>query len=369
MSKCRALYFRCGNEDPCDDARTAHPHAPSLPAVGVKQIDVIVGTKARCIADSCQRCNEEPGCGWCPGYCEGKAGSKAGKCMIGGSSPTFDTCPKSLDGRGFRQCEKSELDLVPIAAGAASAFVVILVLAWRFEMFVRRRHGSVFKYVSKRFGAFKRKMQSLHLYPPDEANYTQFFVLMALLSLTFLVFGILRPGIDADCNFSSEVRARSLSRSRARAHTYAGIHTHLHTQVFLDSAVTVKLLSDKCTIRFLPARKEIFPSPRDYEVSALKAKVALQKHSDITLSLDTCNAENSIIVSNGLPVDVRYKTYFCNIALLVPADFIIPSTVIEDFNGFSTQVRPRVMRALTSLRVLRTRARARARGSEETNYS
>ena len=151
--------------------------------------------------------------------------------------------------------------------------------------------------------------------------------------------------------------ARSLSR--ARSHTYADIHTHLNTQVFLDSAVTVKLLSDKCTIRFLPARRDIFPSPRDYEVSALKAKVALQKHSDITLSLDTCNAENSIIVSNGLPVDVRYKTYFCNIALLVPADFIIPSTVIEDFNGFSTQVRPRVMRALTSLRVLRTQARAR----------
>ena len=168
---------------------------------------------------------------------------------------------------------------------------------------------------------------------------------------------------------STGSRARSLSRSRARAHTYAGIHTHLNTQVFLDSAVTVKLLSDKCTIRFLPARKEIFPSPRDYEVSALKAKVALQKHSDITLSLDTCNAENSIIVSNGLPVDVRYKTYFCNIALLVPADFIIPSTVIEDFNGFSTQVRQRVMRALTSLRVLRTRARARARarGIEVTN--
>ena len=160
--------------------------------------------------------------------------------------------------------------------------------------------------------------------------------------------------------------ARSLSR--ARSHTYADIHTHLNTQVFLDSAVTVKLLSDKCTIRFLPARRDIFPSPRDYEVSALKAKVALQKHSDITLSLNTCDAENSIIVSNGLPVDVRYKTYFCNIALLVPADFIIPSTVIEDFNGFSTQVRPRVMRALTSLRVLRTRARARARGSEETNY-
>ena len=151
--------------------------------------------------------------------------------------------------------------------------------------------------------------------------------------------------------------ARSLSR--ARSHTYADIHTHLNTQVFLDSAVTVKLLSDKCTIRFLPARRDIFPSPRDYEVSALKAKVALQKHSDITLSLNTCDAENSIIVSNGLPVDVRYKTYFCNIALLVPADFILPSTVIEDFNGFSTQVRPRVMRALTSLRVLRTQARAR----------
>ena len=125
--------------------------------------------------------------------------------MIGGPSPTFDTCPKSLDGRGFRQCEKSELDLVPIAAGAASGFVVMLVLAWRFEMFVRRRHGSVFKYASKRFRAFKRAMQSLHLYPPDEANYTQFFALMALVSLTFLVFGILRPGIDADCNFSSEV--------------------------------------------------------------------------------------------------------------------------------------------------------------------
>jgi len=60
---------------------------------------------------------------------------------------------------------------------------------------------------------------------------------------------------------------------------------------------------------------------------------------DITFEAETCLPDATISITNTLPIDIKYVGYYCNINVLVPPDYIVPSTYIEDLNGFSTQVR------------------------------
>ena len=128
--ECSGAHF-CGTDEPCDDSRLGEPHRQSQAAEGKKQIDVIVGTKVRCGHESCKKCNEEEGCGWCPSSCD-----NVGKCMLGGSSPLFDTCLPSADGSTF-PFETCALVPSPIAALAGS-IAAVCVLSGVFFYYFRQ---------------------------------------------------------------------------------------------------------------------------------------------------------------------------------------------------------------------------------------
>jgi len=309
--ECSGAHF-CGTDEPCDDGRDSDPHRKSQAAEGKKQIDVIIGTKVRCQHVDCNDCNIEAGCGWCPATC-----ADVGKCMMGGSKPLYETCPVSSDGRSYKQCDKMDPPIVMMAAVITVAVLVMLVLGYYFKHFAERRHGGILPYVTTKLLSTRRFLRRLNMYPPDEANYPQFFAMIALVIVAFLVNSILQPGIAADCVY--------------------------HTDVFLDNAVKVNLYLDKCVVRFLPARKLNWKKERDYGTPSLKVKVAYSVKQDIVFEAQTCEAEAVISITNSLPVDIKYVGYYCNIALLVPDNYIVPSTYIQDNNGFSTQVRSGAM--------------------------
>ncbi len=305
--ECSGMHL-CGNNQPCDDNRLGEAHRESQAAEGKKQIDVIAGSKMRCQHIECGPCNAEKGCGWCPGSCNG-----VGKCMIGGASPLFEPCAPGVDGRRYKQCEVQPSALVGIAAGIAAGVFVLGFVVYKFDMFARRRHGGVVPYFMTKLLGARRFLRRIHVFPPDAANYLQFFSLALFVFLVFIVNLALQPSITTECVY--------------------------HTSVFLDKSVKVNMLLDKCIVRFLPARKENWPDLRDYGVTSLKIKIAYSVMEGVTFEAETCLPDATISITNTLPIDIKYVGYYCNIAVLVPPNYIVPSTYIEDLNGFSTQVR------------------------------
>ena len=101
--------------------------------------------------------------------------------------------------------------------------------------------------------------------------------MITFVNVIFVIFAILQPGIGPDCKFSSEI--------------------------FIDSAVVLRLVSDKCTVRFLPASKSLWPSERDYGITSLKFKIAIQTHLDIKLETDLCfaapDAIRKLVIGRG----------------------------------------------------------------------
>ena len=311
FGECSGMHF-CGTDEPCDDGRKGEPHEASKAAEGKKQIDVIIGEIIRCQHDDCAKCNAEAGCGWCPSTCEGLDDVETGKCMMGDDAPLYDTCRPSADGRSFGQCTLPETPLVAIVVATVVSGLIFSLLFRRLLLFLKRRHGGIIPYTTKKLAITRHTLRRWGVFPPVEANYLQFF------SMVILVIGILaanvalQPRLQADCIYN--------------------------TQTFVDQAFKMTLELDKCVVRFLPARASNWADESDWGVPAIKIKAAYEVHPDITFESSTCYADAVIRITNSLPVDIKYKTYYCNIAILVPDDSIVPTTVIRDYNGMSTQV-------------------------------
>ena len=199
FGECSGLH-RCGNNEPCDDNRQGEVHKQSQAAEGKKQIDVIAGNKMRCQALTCKACNKEPGCGWCPSSC-----NNVGKCMIGGSTPLFEMCAPSADGRGYKQCEPPTIPIVAIGIGVTFGALVFAFILYKFENFAKRRHGGVYPYFKSKMLGVRRFLRRIHVFPPDEANYIQFFSLVFVVMMVFLVNLALQPSITSECVYHTSV--------------------------------------------------------------------------------------------------------------------------------------------------------------------
>ena len=81
--------------------------------------------------------------------------------MIGSSAPLYDSCIPLEGGLGFRQCEASKPPIVELAVSISLAVVVLGILVFRFERFVRRRHGGVVPYTTARLLALRRLLRRL----------------------------------------------------------------------------------------------------------------------------------------------------------------------------------------------------------------
>jgi len=300
---------KCGMNDPCDDGTTAQPHAPSIPSQGRANLDVVIGGVSLCQAGSCETCVGD--CGWCHSHCGGK-----GKCMIGKGKPIFESCQVNsltLTYLAYGVCSATLPPWLQIGIILGVGFLFSTVGGYLFVRWAARRHGSVKSYLRKKRRDAKRIGRLLHVWPPDDADYLQFFLTLLFIAAAFVILTVGQQQVNLLCSFQSEF--------------------------YLDTASSITLELDKCDLRFLPANPSIFPKAGDNQVRALKVKFAYLKHPLVELQSLTCSASASIKVVNSRPSDVKYVDYYCNVIVIVPANFILPEMVIQDFSGFTSSIR------------------------------
>ena len=300
---------KCGFSNPCDNGLDAEQHKPSSTGQGKAVIDVIAGGSALCVATSCEACKKAGDCGWCHGTCRG-----AGKCMIGKGSPRFESCEKNSSiGLGYGECDSAPNDLLGLAGAAAGVFVFFVLGCYFFRRMILRRYGNVSAYFKKISNDIRKFTSRLNLGSTGKNWRSKVSALAFLLPLVFIIEILLSVSNDASCNYRQEF--------------------------FMDTATNLVLDVDFCKIRFLSPNQ--FPSPSDNQITAMKLKFAILDDPAILLNAETCQPGGgvSISIQNSRPLNIRYKNYFCNILLLVPEKFIIPSTTIRDVHGFATSIR------------------------------
>jgi hypothetical protein len=296
----------CGQGEPCLDHKTAERHLPPESGLTNVIVDASVGAEARCQKTDCKSCNKEEGCGWCLGACT----QQGGKCMIGDKSgPTFEACPLDIIGRGWQECEKKASDFISVIAGVVVSFSVVALVLFAFLRWVSRRHGSIAAYAKKKRADFNRAGHKLKILPPETARYDQFLVLVAGVVVVILVMQSIRYN-EPTC-----------------------VSTEEH---FLDKSSSVYLTVDNCVIRFLDAKRRPYP---ENQLEALKINFAFQSDPDIKLDAQTCGSNATFVLSNNMPEQRRYTNYFCQIEVIVPGRFIMPSVTIVAVGDNITSVR------------------------------
>jgi len=302
---------QCGQSAPCADHRNAEAHQEPQPMIADALLDVTIGAKTLCSATSCKDCNAEEGCGWCPGLCSNPDGT-GGKCMIGDTDkPRFENCPVSArDGFTYRQCEGGASNIVAIGAGVGGAVFLLMICVGVFLTWVSRRHGEVLVYAKKKRADFIRAGHKMHILPPPEANYNQFFFLLAVVACVVGTLLLTSGSSTPSCEFTE---------------TY-----------FLDKASSIHMELDSCTVRFLPTRLK--PAP-DNALQAIKVKIAYENAPGVTLQAETCGVDASFSITNSRDDAVRYLGYYCNIEVLVPDRFVMPQTTIVALGENVTTVR------------------------------
>eukprot|EP00961_Rhodomonas_salina_P185266 2501576-Rhodomonas_salina.5 len=301
-------HHECGAfEAVCMDHMNAKPHVPADPGINRVVLDVVIGSAVRCAATDCESCNNEAGCGWCPGTCI----ENGGKCMIGGAGgPQFETCESDDEGRGWMQCEKVGLDMMTLGAALGGAFFGLAVLFYLFRRWALRRHGSIFGYMRKKRVDTALMMTKLNILPPEDANYNEFFALFLLGIAIVILVPVLMRTENAPCTF--------------------------RRNFFLDKIASVQMRLDNCKVRFLPPR---FSPPPENALEAPKVKLAFLEDPDIVLNADSCTQDATFELLNNRPDSVRYLGYYCNIEILVPDRYVLPEFLIEAAGENTTSVR------------------------------
>jgi hypothetical protein len=283
----------CGAQEPCVNHRLAESHNDVKMGILNAVVDVTVGAPAKCNFNTCEKCNAQEGCGWCPTACL----EFGGKCMMATEDrrkPRFETCEMGIvKGQlmGWRQCVSLVEDLgLIIGAVVGPTMFLLLVLLYIWLRWVQRRHGSVGIYFRKKQSDAARYMRKINVMPPDEASYFQIMALTAFVVVTIAVVAIFSMmGGEPTCVFDQ--------------------------QFFLDKANTVTLRLDNCYVRFLPAQTQ---SPPDDQLEAVKIKFALKKDPKIKLEGSWCGRDVNFTVVNSLPDSIKYIGYYCSVEILVP---------------------------------------------------
>ena len=307
----------CGLDFPCDNGLEAAPHKPSVTGEGQVVIDVISGGSSLCVASTCKDCIQLSGCGWCHSTCNG-----AGKCMIGAGAPSFESCPlNSSINFAYGQCGVNTGSLLPVIAAAIAVFMIFLSFMIYCARFISRRYGSLTSYVKKLQVNMAMLTSKLKLGNAGQGWEFRVGVLVCIIPLVFVTERILSVSNNPACDYNQEF--------------------------FLDTATQLVLDVDYCNIRYVPPT--LFSSPSDSQITAMKLKFALLEDPSIVLDANTCEPGGgvTITVQNSRPLNIRYKNYYCNILLLIPDKFVIPSTYIRDMNGFATNIRSGSMDADT----------------------
>jgi hypothetical protein len=300
---------KCGFFKPCDNGLDAEQHKPSTTGQGKAVIDVIAGGSTLCVASSCEACKKAGDCGWCPGTCRG-----TGKCMIGKAAPKFESCEKNSSiSLGYGECVSAPSNLLGVAGAGAGVFVFLVLGGIYFRRMILRRYGNVGSFLKKLSNDLRKLTSRLNLGNTGQNFRIKVSALVLLLPLVFILEMYLSISDDASCNYRQEF--------------------------FMDTATNLELDVDFCKIRFLSPNQ--FPSPSDNSITAMKLKFAILDDPAILLNAETCQPGGgvSISIQNSRPLNIRYKNYFCNILMLVPEKFIIPSTTIRDIHGFATSIR------------------------------
>ena len=146
----------CGYLKPvCYDPSLAGSHTTPTEGTTRRILDVMIGARAVCSSSTCEKCNSESGCGWCPG---------TGSCLIGSSSkPLFEICPADRIGRGLRQCQAVGFDilgLIQLVAGIVAGVFLFFLCVGRW---IRRRHGTLLAYIFKKAIDFTIIARKFHL--------------------------------------------------------------------------------------------------------------------------------------------------------------------------------------------------------------
>ena len=313
---------KCGaNEAACMDPGEAGHHESPLNGITSKVVDMTIGAKATCIATvemyngdkqkACEECVKQPvidgvGCGWCPSACP----DLGGKCMIAnaGGGPRFETCSPLISLQvgspvGWNQCTPPASMLPLIAGSVGGTFFFLLVVAYFFQTWVRRRHGSIPAYLRRKSYAFRSTAQQFRLLPPEGAHYFQFCCLVVLeVVLQIIIWRTSSMvGNEPLCDYTQEW--------------------------FLDRSASLHLKLDNCHVDFVPALEQ--PSPKN-ELKGIMLKLAITTHSDVVVTASFCGRDATLQVDNRKPGTRRYLNYWCRLQVLIPLDgFVVPQITVE----------------------------------------
>ncbi|EKX47339.1 hypothetical protein GUITHDRAFT_137520 [Guillardia theta CCMP2712] len=303
----------CGAAYPaCLDPLKATAHKPPLMGTSTATINTVVGPAIRCYhtpqtdANPCSKCNAESGCGWCPGSCS----KQGGKCMIGTSSgPTYEICPQSPTGLGWRQCSKSSNQQLIILSALAAIIFLIVIAFFYFSRWAAKRHGNVLTFFVRKQSELTLYLKRLNFLPSDEANYSQFVVLLLFFAIALVII-LLTGTSHSQCQFDR--------------------------YFLLDQAQEVQITVDNCYIRFLPSRTQ---SGLIRNISSPQLQIAYSTSPQIVLTAETCGASAQITLSNKRPTTVKYDSFYCNIQIIVPDLVVLPSITVNAVGERTTTVR------------------------------
>ena len=306
----------CGYYDPETGIITGTDQPPTLLAqVAVSNIQAVVIGASACQFQTCLSCNAAAkylagpfgdGCSWCPSFCGGR-----GKCMIGINAPIFEICPPDpISGLTYRQCFPVGVNLILILGTSIPAAVLIFISGYVFFRWVQKRHGSFSVYIRKKRFDVMHHGRNLNLVPPATASYFEFLVTVFLAIILGIFFGGVLDTLSGPFFFQQEF--------------------------YLDSADRIEFTLDNCHVRFVPTRNYPFPVSA---ISALKLRFAYLVDPSVVLNTDTCSATATFEIVNNLNPSTKYKDFYCNIEVLVPDRYIMPTVVIDAVGSNQTFVR------------------------------
>lgn len=296
---------------------------PSIPGLSRATVDVMVGGAAICKYDTCSVCNAasrysaQPlgdGCGWCPSVCGGK-----GKCMIEvGGRPVFETCSTdpSLPLPGnlpYRQCRQEPLNLGVIAGGVVAG-LLSLYGSYVLVKWLQRRHGSIVVYLKKKRFDITYHGRKMKIIPPEGAYY----LLFATTIFCVFVLGLY---------FSGYLLIILLGE---RGPFVFNIDT------YFDTLTSLQFDLDNCNLRFLPTRNFQGATAK---IDNMKVRWALYEHEDIMLDMESCLPAVRFTVKNTRPPAQKYDKYYCNVQVLIPDRYVLPTTTINAIGSNLTTVR------------------------------
>ena len=293
---------------------------PSIPGLTRATVDVLVGGAAACKFSNCTTCNgasqfaarpHGDGCGWCPSFCGG-----AGKCMIEkGGSALFETCSTdpSLPFPGnlaYRQCRQPPSQLLVIIGVTAAVFLIIVYFVYSMVRWLQRRHGSLVVFLKKKRFDITYHGRKLYLIPPEGANYVLFFALV----IAVLIAGLMLSGVLI-----------------APSGPF-----HFQEEIYLDSLTSMTFDLDNCNVRFMPTRNYKAPTSK---IDAVKIRFAFFRHPDIVLENEACDPGVRFILNNKRNPAEKYTNFYCNVEILIPDRFVVPTTTINAIGNNLTTVR------------------------------